>query len=114
MITFAIHGYEGVNPAREFPCRIFRSTRLRPFRSSPKRPTKMRNRDGAEFTVEVTCQHRSFGRGRPLRLPLRLRVGRQPGVEQADTGTAGMAAAGPWTDRGLRTRSLLQEREVIV
>ena len=66
MITFAMHGYEGVNPAREFgplqaeferrgfPCRIFRSARLRPFRSSPKLPTKMRNRDGAEFTVETT------------------------------------------------------------
>lgn len=66
MITFAIHGYEGVDPAREFgplqaeferrgfPCRIFRSTRLRPFRSSPKLPTKMQNRDGAEFAVETT------------------------------------------------------------
>jgi hypothetical protein len=66
MITFAIHGYLGVNPAQEFgtlqtefekrgfPCRIFRSTRLRPFRSSPKLPAKMRNRDGAKFPIEAT------------------------------------------------------------
>jgi len=56
MITFAIHGYEGVNPAREFgplqaeferngfPCRIVRS---------PRQRTKTPHQDRAKVMVEA-------------------------------------------------------------
>src|SRR6266568_3099317 len=56
MITFAIHGYEGVNPAREFgplqaeferngfPCRIVRS---------PRQRTKTPHQDRAKVMIET-------------------------------------------------------------
>ncbi len=56
MITFAIHGYEGVNPALEFgplqaeferrdvPCHIFRS---------PRQRTKTRHQDRAKVMIEA-------------------------------------------------------------
>jgi hypothetical protein len=56
MITFALHGYEGVNPALEFgplqaafeqrgfPCRIIRS---------PKVPTKTPMQDRARVMIEA-------------------------------------------------------------
>ena len=56
MITFAIHGYEGVNPAGEcgplqaafeqrgFPCRIVRS---------PHQQTKTPNQDRASIMIEA-------------------------------------------------------------
>ncbi|HLI08055.1 MAG TPA: hypothetical protein VKV40_15920 [Ktedonobacteraceae bacterium] len=66
MITFAIHGYEGVNPAggfgplraefekRGFPCRIFLSTRQRIYRSTPGQQTKMTNQGRVTFKIEAT------------------------------------------------------------
>lgn len=66
MITFAIHAYEGANPTagwgtlqaefekRGFPCRIFRSTKLHPFRSTPGQQTKMTNQGRVTYKIEAT------------------------------------------------------------
>ena len=72
MITFALHGYEGVEPAwefgplqaeferRGFPCRIFRS---------PKQRTKTPNQDRAKFMIEAL--HDVEGEIAPLASPTR-------------------------------------------
>jgi hypothetical protein len=66
MITFAIHGYESVNAIgkfgplqtefekRGFPCRIFRSTRRRIYRSTPGQQTKMTNDGRVTYKIEAT------------------------------------------------------------
>src|SRR5437588_744546 len=49
-------------------------------------------------------QHFPRTSSRPLRLTLRLRVGRQPDVERADPGALGMAAGAPRLDPGPRSK----------
>ncbi len=66
MITFAIHGYEAVNQVgaweplqtefekRGFPCRIFRSTRQRVYRSTPGEQTQMTDQGPVTYKINAT------------------------------------------------------------
>ena len=76
--------------------------------------TLPRDRRGHWAPIEATsCQRRRRGRRQSLRISFHDGAGRQSHVECTDPATRRMAAAGAWTDRGHRTRPLLQSRELM-